>query len=73
MQHYWHDPYDWHAGLSASVPGHGSVSDTDGLIMQSCRGTSPFEMEADWTRYLSGHIEVNDYWFDDKSLSWAGP
>lgn len=71
VQHHWHDPYDWHAGLSASVPGHGSVSDTDGLIMQSCRGASPFEMESDWTRYLSGNIEVNDYWFDDKSLSWA--
>ena len=73
VEHKWHDPYDWHAGLGAFIPGHGNVSDEDGLLMQSCRGARPFEMEALWTQRLSGSVNINDYWFNSSSFSWTGP
>jgi hypothetical protein len=72
VDHHWHDPYDWHAGLSAWVPGFGSISDEDGLAMQNCRGASSFEMEADWQQRLSGTITVGTLW-NDRELSWSGP
>ncbi len=73
VEHRWHDPYDWHAGLGAFIPGHGNVSDEDGLLMQSCRGAKPFQMEALWTQRLSGSVNINDYWFNSSSFSWTGP
>lgn len=72
VTHHWYDPYDWHAGLGAFVPGHGNVSDADALLMQQYRGARPYDMEADWTRRISGHIEVGTV-YNDRSLSWSGP
>jgi hypothetical protein len=72
VKHHWFDPYDWHAGLSAFIPGVGSVSDADALVMQNCRGAKPFEMEADWTQSLSATIKVGTLW-NDESFSWTGP
>ena len=31
VDHHWYDPYDWHAGLSAFIPGFGDVSDEEAL------------------------------------------
>jgi hypothetical protein len=70
--HHWFDPYDWHAGLSANVPGFGSVSDEDGLLMQRYRGAKPFQMEADWQQSLSGQISVGRIW-NTKTFNWSGP
>ena len=73
VEHRWYDPYDWHAGLGAYIPGHGNISDNDGLLMQSCRGASPFQMEAVWSQRLSGSVTIKDYWFNSSSFNWAGP
>lgn len=73
VRHHWYDPYDWHAGLSAYVPGFGSISDEDALLMQRYRGARPYPMEADWDQTLSGHVTVRDYWFDDTRYRWSGP
>lgn len=73
VAHRWYDPYDWHAGLGAYIPGHGNVSDTDGLVMQSCRGAQPFQMEATWNQRVSGTVRIRDYWFNSTSFSWTGP
>jgi hypothetical protein len=72
VDHHWFDPYDWHAGLSAYIPGHGSVSDEDGLLMQRYRGAKPFQMEADWRQTLSGRIDVGRVW-NTKTFTWSGP
>ncbi len=72
VEHHWYDPYDWHAGLSAFIPGFGDVSDEDALAIQNCRGAKPFEMEADWTRRLSGSVTVGTLW-NDKRFTWSGP
>ena len=69
---HWFDPYDWHAGLSAYVPGMGSVSDADALIMQNCRGAKPFDMESDWKQGLASTIKVGKL-YNDTSFSWSGP
>lgn len=73
VKHHWFDPYDWHEGLSAFIPGFGNVSDEDALLLQKHRGAKPFQMEADWTQSLNGKIVHHDYWFDDESYSWSGP
>ena len=73
VEHRWYDPYDWHGGLGAYIPGHGNVSDNDGLLMQSCRGASPFQMEAVWSQELTGSVTVKDYWFNSSSFTWTGP
>ena len=72
VEQHWHDPYDWHAGLSASVPGFGSASDADALLVQRYRGARPFNMQADWTQSLSGHITVGTLW-NTKRFTWSGP
>ncbi len=71
VNHHWFDIYDWHAGLSAYVPGFGSISDQDALILQQCRGAKSFDMEADWRQRLSGTIEVG-WLYNDTSFTWTG-
>lgn len=73
VTHHWFDPYDWHAGLGAYIPGHGSISDEDALLLQRHRGAKPFEMESDWTQQVSGTYEHVDWWVDDKNYTWTGP
>jgi hypothetical protein len=73
VNHHWYDPYDWHGGLGAWVPGHGVISDSDALLMEQHRGARPFDMEADWTQTVSGRVEIVDWWFDDVSYNWTGP
>jgi hypothetical protein len=72
VHHHWHDPYDWHAGLSASIPGFGSISDEDALLLQRYRGAKPFMMVSDWDRSLSATIKVGRLW-NTKTFNWTGP
>ena len=72
VTHHWFDPYDWHPGASTLIPGHGTVSDADVLLLQNHRGARKFDMEADWTRTLDGHISVGHIW-NTKSFLWSGP
>ncbi|PTL78086.1 DUF4157 domain-containing protein [Vitiosangium sp. GDMCC 1.1324] len=72
VNHHWFDPYDWHAGLGAYIPGFGNISDEDALIIQQCRGAKPFDMEADWQQSLSGTVVINTF-FNDKTYTWTGP
>ncbi len=72
VNHHWHDPYDWHAGLSAPIPGFGNVSDADALLLQQHRGARSFEMVSDWQHTLSGTVEINrwtDYFGTD--FTWT--
>jgi hypothetical protein len=73
VNHHWYDPYDWHAGLGAYVPGFGNVSDEDALLLQKYRGAKPFMMEADWTQQLAGVYKHRRYWFDSSDYTWSGP
>jgi Domain of unknown function (DUF4157) len=73
VNHHWYDPYDWHEGLSAYIPGFGNVSDADALLLQKYRGAKPFQMEADWTQYLNGKLTHRGWWFDSADYSWTGP
>jgi hypothetical protein len=72
-KHHWYDPYDWHEGLGAYVPGFGNVSDEDALLLQKYRGAKPFMMEADWAQQLSGTYTRRNYWFDSSLYAWSGP
>lgn len=73
VAHHWWDKYDWHAGLAAYVPGYGSISDSDALLLQKHRGAAPFDMESDWKQSVTGKVEIVDWWFDEVSYEWQGP
>jgi Domain of unknown function (DUF4157) len=73
VQHHWYDPYDWHEGLSAYIPGFGNISDADALLLQKYRGAKPFMMEAAWTQDLQGTYTHRDWWFDSADYFWTGP
>lgn len=74
VDHKWHDPYDWHAGLTAYIPGFGSISDADALLLQKHRGAKPFDMESSWTQKFSGTYIIDDFlYFDYVDYKWTGP
>jgi hypothetical protein len=73
VNHHWFDPYDWHEGLGAYIPGFGNVSDEDALLLQKYRGAKPFMMEADWRQWISGTYTYRSAWFDSSEYTWSGP
>ncbi|HBZ30503.1 MAG TPA: hypothetical protein DEO56_07925 [Nitrosomonas nitrosa] len=73
VNHRWWDPYDWHAGLSAYIPGFGSISDSDALLLKEHRGAASFDMESTWEQSVQGTVTVRDYWFDSSSYDWSEP
>ena len=72
VEHRWVDAWDWHQGMVANVPGFGAISDNDGLLMQHHRGARPFDMEATWSRNLSGGIDLG-LLLNSRYLYWRGP
>lgn len=64
ISHRWWDEYDWHAGLFAAVPGFGSVSDADALLVEQQRGARPFSMAATWNQALQ---------YSNGRYTWIGP
>ncbi len=73
VEHRWWDPYDWHPGLKANVPGHGVISDADAKLLEKHRGAKPFDMEAKWTQKVTGTVREIDWWPDEVTFEWSGP
>lgn len=74
VNHEWNDPYDWHAGLAAYIPGFGSISDQDALLLQQHRGAAPFHMTASWRQTLRGSYTIDNFlYFDSSEFNWTGP
>jgi RHS repeat-associated protein len=76
VEHWWWDPYDWHAGLGAWIPGIGRVSDEDALFLQAFGGAAPFMMFHGWANDISATYTVDGglFWFDsfDVNVSYGG-
>lgn len=68
----WSDPYDWHPGLSAYIPGFGRIEDADAKVLEECAGAREFLMVATWTRRLTGTYDIGII-FDDSSYDWSDP
>ena len=68
--HRWWDPYDWHHGLGAYIPGFGVVDDSDALLLEKYRGASGFMMESIWEQKLNARIIMRNLWFDSKRFEW---
>ena len=73
IDHYWWDPYDWHAGLAAYVPGFGSVSDEDALRLEKAGRAMAFLMESEWTQEGKGSYVIRKLWFDSFKMNWSLP
>ncbi len=52
--------YNWHAGLSAYVPGYGVINDSDALLVQREFGAKPFHMQSTWTNKINTSPSI---WF----------
>lgn len=48
IQHSWYDRYDWHDGLSVTVPIFGNISDSDGKKMREAGRAKEFDMRSKW-------------------------
>jgi hypothetical protein len=73
VYHRWHDPYDWHDGLGAYIPGFGVISDSDALLVEQCRGAKPFRMGSDWKQTVNGKLTIKNWWPDSSEFNWKGP
>ena len=73
VDHYWWDPYDWHAGLGAYIPGFGNITDQDALDLQNSGKAAPYLMDSIWHEKIYGEYEVKKYWFDSSAFNWTGP
>lgn len=69
----WKDPYDWHPGATAFVPGFGVAEDKDARSLVFERGAREFDMVADWKQTLTGRIQVVEWWPDTEEFQWSGP
>ena len=49
MLNIWWDPYDWHSGLTAFVPGFGVVSDDDANFLIAQGRAKDFYMRSNWS------------------------
>ncbi len=71
VEHYWWDPFDWHAGLGAFVPGFGFISDSDALRLQAAGRAKKFQMNSEWTQSFWGTYTLKKRWFDACSYKWG--
>lgn len=57
-EHHWRDCYDWHVGLGVWIPGFGTISDEEALLLKQHRNAEFFGMEADWTQSVQGSTNI---------------
>lgn len=61
VSHDWFDPYDWHADLSAYIPGFGSVSDADAIRLQEAGRAAEFDMKSQWKQDLHWNQDTQSF------------
>jgi len=73
VNHDWFDPYDWHAGLSATIPGFGIVADDDAVRLKDAGRAMEFEMNSAWNQEMRATITIRRLWFDSHDFHWDAP
>jgi RHS repeat-associated protein len=73
VDHFWWDPYDWHLGLAAYIPGFGVISDEDAVKLESAGRAASFQMQSEWTQTVEGSYDYNKFWFDASEANWSEP
>jgi len=73
VEHHWWDPYDWHPGLVAFIPGFGSVEDGDAAKLEAAGYGKPFGMYSFWYQALAGKYGVDKgfAYFDSQTFQWG--
>jgi RHS repeat-associated protein len=70
----WHDPYNWNPGMSAYIPGHGSVSDDVGLDLKDAGRGHDYLLENRYTQTLTGTYTIRPWYRPNtSSFTWSGP
>lgn len=75
VEHHWWDPYDWHPGLTAFIPGFGKVADADAKFLEDEGLAKGFRMFSFWHHRVTGRygIDTGLLNFDDQNISWSAP
>lgn len=73
VEHHWWDPYDWHLGLAAYIPGFGSVKDADAKKLENAGYAHKFNMYSMWHQHFSGKhgVDKGFVYFDDSNYKWG--
>lgn len=66
----WKDPYDWNLGMSAYIPGHGDISDNDGIYLEQYGGAKSYMLMSSWSVSVTGKIIIRSYWFNSVDINW---
>ena len=78
VEHHWWDPYDWHKGLGAYIPGFGRIEDSDALKLERNGYGKAFAMYSFWHKQFSGKYGIDkgilnvDTWKYAWSAAWGG-
>lgn len=73
VDHLFWDPYDWHPGLAAWVPGFGVIEDADLARLEAAGYGKEFVMKSLWHQDVTGEFCAKSLWFDSFSLDWGAP
>jgi hypothetical protein len=60
VEHVWADRYDFHAGKSEWIPGHGMVPDSDSKMLAEHGNAAEFDMQVRWTQGVNITIRLNN-------------
>lgn len=72
LEYHWADPYDWHLGLDAWIPGVGTIKDADASKYESAGCAKSFGMYSFWYQpFYAEYITDDIFYIDTETVEWG--
>jgi len=72
LEFHWSDPYDWHPGLSAYIPGIGNIKDEDAAKYEDAGCAKKFNMYSFWHQSFVEEYKIDNFiYFDSSDINWG--
>lgn len=72
LEYHWADPYDWHLGFDAWIPGIGTIEDDDASKYENAGCAKSFGMYSFWYQsFFAEYITDNILYFDKETVEWG--
>lgn len=73
LEFHWWDPYDWHIGLDAYIPGIGTIKDADAKKYEDTGCAKTFDMYNFWHQSFSDIYKIDDVlgFYDTEDIKWG--
>lgn len=72
LEYHWADPYDWHIGFKAWIPGVGNINDADASKYEDAGCAKSFGMYSFWHQSFSAqYIRDDILYFDTEDIRWG--